>query len=420
MRELLNNKTNLKAVIVTSIVNILVWYGYSLLGIAAPQIGEAFFPAHNTQESLLRVFLLFAAGYFVRPLGGIVFGIIGDKLGRKVALSASIILMSSPTFIIGILPGYTKLGNLSATIILIARLMQGIAIGGALTSALSFTIEHVENKHRGFAGSLSMAGICIGIFLGSVVSGGVEGVVSCECFHSWGWRVPFLLAILMVPVAFYIIKYLDETPEFEQNQRCDLIQEHPLLYVLTNYKSNVLISIFLNAAGSIVFYFQVVYIPTYLHIQRDFDDGFVNILVNCTYLVMGLAALFGGYLSDICNKVKMFRVILILLCILIFPMMHLFTSGHFSHIILAHLTLSILAAFYISVEQALQCQIYPSHIRNTGLSISYNLATTAFGGTTPYIMQKAASLDVGAAYITVTLILSLIALFYFRRVMIKE
>lgn len=420
MRELLESKTNLKAVVVTSLVNILVWYGYSLLGTAAPQIGDAFFPSNNAQESLLNVFLLFAAGYLVRPLGGIAFGIIGDKLGRKVALGASIILMSSPTFIIGILPGYTKLGSLSATIIFIARLMQGIAIGGALTSALSFTIEHVTNKHRGFAGSLSMAGICIGIFLGSLISSSVNSVVTCECYNSWGWRIPFLLAILMVPIAFYIIRYLDETPEFEQNQKAHLIQEHPLSYVLANYKSNVLISIFLNAAGSIVFYFQVVYIPTYLHVQRDFDDGLINILVNCTYLVMGLAALFGGYLSDIWDKIKMFRVILILLCVLIFPMMHMFNSAHFSYIIFAHLTLSILAAFYIAVEQALQCQIYPSHIRNTGLSISYNLATTAFGGTTPYVMQKAHSLDVGATYITVTVLFSLIALFYFRRLMIKE
>jgi MHS family proline/betaine transporter-like MFS transporter len=384
--------------LITSLVNIFEWYDYALFGLFAQTIGNQFFPSSDHTASLLNAFLVFAVGYVIRPIGGIFFGALGDKFGRKVVLSSSVICMSIPTFIVGILPNYQTIGISSAIIMLAIRLLQGLAIGGALTGSVSFIVEHAPKQHKGLAASLPMAGICLGILLGSGVSYLTSSFLTSEQFAQWGWRIPFLLAGFIMPVGFYIRKYASETPEFSSNKQAGHIETSPIKTVFNNHKGNILISIFLNAAGSVLFYFQVIYISNYYKQERYFDHQSVDMLVNCSYVLMAIVALLGGYLSDRIGRLMAFGMVLLLIVILIFPMTKYLMIGNWQQVIIAHIVLSSLAALYIGAEPAMQCEIYPSSIRNTALSIAYNIATSIFGGTAPFVMQILASSSLRSLY----------------------
>jgi MHS family proline/betaine transporter-like MFS transporter len=409
-----------KTAIITSAVNIFEWYDYALFGLFAQIIGDKFFAYNNSATSLLNAFLVFAIGYIVRPIGGIVFGIIGDNFGRKVVLSSTIMCMSIPTFIIGSLPGYETIGIYATIIIVLVRLLQGLAIGGALTGSISFIIEHTEEKYKGLASSLPMSGICIGIMLCSFVSYLVRCYLTELEFNNWGWRVPFLLAIFFMFIGFYIRKYAIETPEFTKNKLQNNVERFPIKKIMLNHKKDIITSIFLNASGSILFYFQVMYIVNYLKTMRNFSALTIDRLVDSTYLIMALAALFGGWLSDRVGRVLTFKIILILIIISILPMINYFTGGNLMQVIIAHMILSILAAIYIGAEPALQCDLYPSNIRNTALSLAYNISTSVFGGTTPYvatmIMQKWQNLQFVALYIITSALLGITALYSYKKI----
>jgi MHS family proline/betaine transporter-like MFS transporter len=409
----------LKIAFITAVVNIFEWYDYALFGLFAQTIGSKFFPNEDPAASLLNAFLVFAVGYLIRPIGGVFFGVIGDKFGRKVVLSTSVICMSIPTFIVGILPGYETIGFSSTVIMVLIRLLQGLAIGGALTGSVSFIIEHTEAKHKGLAASLPMSGICLGILLASLVAYVVKSCLTESQFDGWGWRIPFLLAALMMFVGFYIRKYASETPEFSKNKINNLIEAFPVRYIFKNHKTDILISIFLNATGSVLFYFQAIYIANYLKLERGFDSLLVDQLVTFSYILMAIAALIGGCLSDLFGRTKVFGLILALVALLIMPMINCFISGSFFGVICAHMVLSILAAFYIGAEPVLQCDLYPSNIRNTALSLAYNIATTIFGGTTPFVIQtltkQTASLQSGAFYILICSLMGLTALSFYKQ-----
>ncbi|NRB11015.1 MAG: MFS transporter, partial [Rickettsiaceae bacterium] len=184
---------NKKKLILTSgAANIFEWYDYVLFGHFAPIIGANFFPDSDPKTSLLEAFLVFAIGYLMRPVGGIVFGMIGDKFGRRTALSSAMIVMAFPTAAIAFLPTYKDIGIAATILMVIIRMTQGFSMGGAVTGSMSFIIEHTEKKYRGLFGSIPMFCICIGILLGSVISYFTKFFLAEEAFYQWGWRTPFL------------------------------------------------------------------------------------------------------------------------------------------------------------------------------------------------------------------------------------
>ena len=187
-----------KIIFSSGLANIFEWYDYALFGHFALILGAKFFPENDPNTSLLYAFLAFALGYLMRPLGGVFFGILGDRFGRKTALSASIMCMAVPTMTIGLLPTYDSIGITATILMIVARMLQGLSMGGALTGSISFVIEHAPKEHRGLAGSISMSSICIGILLGSIVAHSIKSLLPEESFNDWGWRVPFLIGIFII------------------------------------------------------------------------------------------------------------------------------------------------------------------------------------------------------------------------------
>ncbi|WP_425364112.1 MFS transporter [Candidatus Tisiphia endosymbiont of Hybos culiciformis] len=407
-----------KLVFVSGIANAFEWYDYALFGLFAPIIGAKFFPGSSPSSSLLHAFLAFAIGYLMRPIGGVFFGILGDRFGRKTALSASMFCMSLPTALIGMLPTYDDIGITATILMILVRMLQGLSMGGVLTGSISFVIEHTGVAYRGFSGSVSMSSICIGLLFGSGISQCIQSFLSVDQFNDWGWRIPFLLGIFILFAGLYIRKYTSETPSFQSMKENGGILKSPLKKVISVYWFDMIISIFINSTGSVLFYLQTIYLMSFLRINRGFSNDEVTNLANYCYIIMIIATLCSGYLSDIIGRKKIF-VINLLVIILVTPfLMNVIETWDFYFIITSQIILSILAASYIGPEPALQAEFYPTNIRNTALSLSYNIATSIFGGTTPlvieYLVQKTGTITSSIYYIIACAISSLIALYFYK------
>lgn len=377
-----------KLILTGGIANSFEWYDYALFGHFTMIIGQKFFPESDPSSALLQAFLVFAVGYLMRPLGGIFFGVIGDKFGRKTTLSLSIMCMSIPTAAIGFLPTYEQWGVLSTTLMIIARIMQGLSMGGALTGSVSFIIEHSPKNSRGFLGSVPMASICIGILLGSLVSSIVKNIFTEEQFNQWGWRIPFIMGVFIYFAGVYIKKHSSETPIFEETKIRGEIDRSPLKTTIKSYWFDMAISICINACGSIIFYLSTIYLVNYFKFNRGFPEHDVNNLLIFCYFIMIFMALFSGFISDIIGRKKIFIIMLISIIITSPILLKTMETGTFFAVSIAQIIISLFSAAYIGPEPALQAEFYPAQVRNTALSISYNTATSVFGGTTPYIIES--------------------------------
>ena len=234
---------NKKLVFSSGIANSFEWYNYALFGHLAVILSDKFFPDDDPSIQILNGLLLFAAGYIVRPLGGVIFGIIGDKLGRKKALTTSIMCMAYPTAIISILPSHESIGITATILMIIIRMVQGLSMGGALTGSVSFLMEHTNSTKRGLFGSIPMASISVGILAGSIVTFTIKLLLDDASFDNWGWRIPFFLGIFIVFAAKYINKYMDETPKFKEIKKNDYILKSPLKSAFKSNWRDIIISI---------------------------------------------------------------------------------------------------------------------------------------------------------------------------------
>ncbi|MFY9589273.1 MFS transporter [Rickettsia endosymbiont of Halotydeus destructor] len=409
----------------TGVANTFEWYDYVLFGHFAPIIGAKFFPNDDPNISLLQAFLVFAIGYLMRPVGGIFFGIIGDKFGRKIALTTAIFCMSIPTVLIGILPTFHTIGITATILMLIVRMLQGLSMGGALTSSISFVIEHTNKKQRGFTGSISMSSICLGLLLGSFVSYLTKNILTADQFDYFGWRIPFLLGFFILFAGLYIQKYAPETPDFKNLKKQHKVLQSPLKKVLVKHWFDILVSIFINAPGSLIFYLHAIYLVSFLKINRGFTENEVNSLASICYIIMAAITLLSGYLSDLIGRKRIFVINLLIIIAATPFLIKIFETGSFVEVIISQMILAVLVASYIGPEPALQAEFYPTNIRNTALSLSYNTATSIFGGTTPlvleYLVQKTGHVTSAVYYIMLLSILGLIALYFYKdRSEIKE
>lgn len=423
LKDIFNNKKR-KILISSGIANTFEWYDYALFGNFASIIGKKFFPDSDPKIALLNVFLVFAVGYLMRPLGGIFFGIIGDKFGRRFALSLSIIIMSLPIAIIGFLPTYQEIGITASVLMVIMRMLQGLSVGGALTGSISFLIEHTNRNIRGIIGSIPMVSICLGILLGTLVSIGTQKIFTLEQFEDFGWRIPFIIGIFTAIAGFYIGKYTDETPMFKSLEKKGTLEKSPFKHVFQHYWFDILISIMINSTGSVLFYFQAVYVSNFLKINRNFAAENVDKLNVFSLCIMAFFCILSGAVSDIIGRKKTYVLIIAFAMLAIFNLTWILQYGNWNMVVFAQILLGIIAASYIGPEPALQAELYTTNIRSTAISISYNVATSLFGGTAPYIIAflfvKIGSLSGCVIYVIITSILSLIGLYFYKNRLAEE
>lgn len=406
----------MKKVIISGMVgNALEWYDYALYAQFSHIIGQKFFPENEFTEIL--TFAVFAAGFIVRPLGGIVFGYIGDRMGRRLALALGILLMAIPTAGIGLLPSYEIIG-LSAPIILTAiRLIQGLSIGGEFSGCIAYIVEHSPDERRGLAGSSSFVSMCLGMLMGLIVAQGFTYFLSEESLTSWGWRIPFIFGLFIGLVGLYIRSHLSESPIYLKAKASGALSRTPLRDIVTKYWRETLIAIAIYINVSAPFHTITVFVKQYM---LNLGYGQLECALTCGVILITLSIAFpvSAYISDKIGRKPVIVTASIALVLLIYPIFLALHSMDSTLAILSQLLFSAIVGAYMGPVPTLLVELFPTEVRFTGVAISYNLSAAIFGGTAPMVgaaLYKITGEQISLAYYLTALAFFCLCTLYFYK-----
>ncbi|WP_425386000.1 MFS transporter [Wolbachia endosymbiont (group A) of Barypeithes pellucidus] len=364
-----------KVIFSSLICNTLLWYDHMLFGHLINIIGGVFFPSDDQLTSVLKAFGVFAVGFLMRPIGAAIFGHIGDKHGRRIALLLSIILMTLSTVLIAFVPGYQSIGILASILVVCLRLLQGISLGGEAGNA-PFLIEHAPKNKKGFFGSIEV----LSAILGSILS--LIAVLICKKvsdFESWGWRLPFVLSLAMGLISIYMRCILDESPEYKRQKNPSKL---PLKELLNNYKKPVLISIGIDLVENASLY---IYLMFFNVLTSTINTHFNHMVEILSQIVLGGLTILFAILSDKIGREKVMKFAFITFVIVSYPVFSMILSGDNLLTIIAHILFIIPIAASLGPVSALMCELFPTKVRYSGFGLSRNIAAGFFGGLAPFI-----------------------------------
>ncbi len=374
-----------KILISSMIANALEWYDFVLYVQFAKIIGPLFFPSDDQFTSLLATFGIFAVGFVMRPLGGVLFGVLGDRFGRKAALVFSILMMAIPTAMIGFIPTYQQIGVTAPILLTLMRLFQGLALGGGFSGCITFIVEHSPSNKRGLIGSSTMFSLGAGVLLGIAVSLGFSRLLPEEAFMTWGWRLPFIISLVIGMVAFYIKNNISESPIYLAAKKHGNISKTPIREVLVNHWRELLIAMALYLTVCVPFYSFSAFFSTFLqqHAGVKLSDALVinGIAIFAFILSMPLT----GWLSDKYGRKNVLFITAIIIAISAYPTFLIMLKGGTFYPLLAQVMFGIALGAYLGPIPAALVELFPTNIRFTGLALSYNISAALFGGTVPFI-----------------------------------
>ncbi|MGD1895108.1 MAG: MFS transporter [Cyclobacteriaceae bacterium] len=371
-------KSRNMTIVAGMIGNVLEWYDFAIYGFFAPILGRLFFPSDDPTTSLIASFGAFAAGFLMRPIGGAVFGHIGDRYGRKKALNISVLMMAIPTFLIGIMPTHAQIGFAAAIILVLLRMLQGLSVGGEYTSSIVYLAESTPNGKRGLYTSTSIVGGTGGILLGSFFGSIITDMLTEAELQAWGWRIPFLLGILVAGVGFLLRRHMPET--IDEGGKV----ENPLLVMRNSWQQVISVG-GLNLLAAITFYalfvFSVTWLVDYVHEPRT-----VALRLNSIGLVIFLIALpIFASLSDRVGRKPVIVGGALAIILFAYPLFWLMHHHSELMIIAGGAGMALLAAAYMASIPVTLTEMFPSNIRVSAVSVGYNLAYAIFGGTIPMV-----------------------------------
>jgi MFS transporter, MHS family, proline/betaine transporter len=388
-----------RAIIAGIAGNVMEWYDFSVYGYFATVIGRHFFPAQDAVSSLIAAFGVFAAGFAMRPLGSLIFGHIGDKLGRKLALTASVMVMAVPTFLIGLLPTYRQIGLLAPVLLVVLRLVQGLSVGGEYTTSAIFLVEQSAPGRRGFLGSFVPLGATGGVLLGSVVGAVVTTVLDHSAVNSWGWRLAFLLGLLVGGIGLAIRRQLADDREAPGGMPP---AASPVREAFGSQWRTILRVVGLNAAGAVAYYTAFVYVTTYLR-QIDFIAASKALDINTiAVLALLLTIVPMGILSDRIGRRPVLLAATGGLFALALPLFWMLHHTDPAIVLIGQVGFAVLNAAYWGPSTATMVELMPGHIRCTVMSVGYNLGLAILGGATPmaavYVVRRSGN-DLSPAFL---------------------
>lgn len=364
--------------------NALEWYDFVLYGYFATTIGSLFFPNFSTFASLMATFGVFAAGFIMRPLGGVIFGHIGDKVGRKNALLWSIYLMAIPTTLIGLLPTYEQIGWLAPLFLTLIRLAQGLSMGGEFTGSMVFVVEHAQRGNRGLYGSWVVFSLLIGILIGSGVATTTCYVLSEDQILAWGWRIPFLLSAVGGVLGSIIRRTVQEPEQFTQAKKRQKEHSTPIVELFRHHLKTICYVVTFELSLSIGFYLIVTFINNFLRVLLNFDMVTSLMMTTISMIAMGIAILLSGFLSDKIGRKPVLISSSLAFTFFSYPLF-IALEGSFESALFAQICLSfIMGAFFAPIPATL-VELFPVNIRFSGLSISHSISMAVFGGSAPLI-----------------------------------
>ncbi|WP_092627925.1 MFS transporter [Actinopolyspora mzabensis] len=365
--------------------NLVEWFDYAVYGYLATTIAGVFFPTSSPTAGLLATFSVFALSFVIRPVGGLFWGHFGDRVGRRTALSLSILIMSAATFVIALLPGYAYVGIAAPLLLLVTRLVQGFSAAGEYAGASAFLYEYAPKKRRGFYTGVVPASTAAGLLLGSLVVTLLTTTLSDEAMASWGWRVPFLLAAPLGIIGRYIRLKLEDTPEYRELEHQQSATQAPLKETFTHNKSRLLIAFGVASLNAVGFYMLLSYMPTYLSNELGMGETSSFVSTSVTLVVYIAAVLAMGLLSDRAGRVRMLTTAGVLFAVLTVPVFLLLGVSGLVGVVLIHTALGLVLSTNDGTLPAFLAELFPTRVRYSGFAFSFNTANALFGGTAPFV-----------------------------------
>ena len=415
-------RKNKKVLIASLTGSAIEWFDYFLYGTAAALVfNKIFFPMVDPVIGLILSYLSFSLTFFIRPIGGVLFAHIGDRIGRKKTLVLTLSLMGGATVMIGLLPTYEMIGLWAPALLILMRIIQGMGIGGEWGGALLLAYEYAPEKRKGFFGSIPQAGVTIGMLMATFIVS-LMTLFSEADFLSWGWRIPFLLSSVLVLLGLWIRKDIDETPDFQRVKASGQVAKAPLRDTLKHHWREVLIAAGLKVVETAPFYIFSTFVVSYATSTLTYQKSQALEAVTLGALVATIMIPLMGLLSDKVGRQRMYAISVFVLGLFIVPWFMLLNTGTTWGIVLATvIAFGVLWAPVTAVLGTLCSEIFRANVRYTGITLGYQLGAALAGGTAPLIATGLLAKYDGdwvpvAWYLAVTVTISLIAIFCASRV----
>ncbi|WP_190814823.1 MFS transporter [Saccharopolyspora pogona] len=363
------------------------YFDLVIYGALATTIATVFFPNSDSTASMLNTFAVFAVAFVARPLGGLFWGPLGDRIGRKRTLSAVILVMATATAAIGLIPGYGSIGTAGPVLLVVLRFIQGISVGGEMPGAATMVAEFSPNNRRALQTSFLQWGVIIGQ-VGALLSVAALSVaLTPGQIEEWGWRIPFLIAFPVGLIGLYIRTRIGETPEFDEVARSGVKVQHPLRALLgsaAGWKGIGRTAMF-NLPASVPAYLLLTFLPTFLKSEAGLSSGEALMCVTVAVLVAMLAQPLAGYWSDRLGRRPLLLALCALELALAYPAFSLLLHGDVGLAVLGLVVIGFLHGVATGCQAAPNLESFPTRIRFTGYAVAYGLSTAILAGPTPYV-----------------------------------
>ncbi|GAA3602543.1 MFS transporter [Gibbsiella greigii] len=409
-----------QALLAGSVGNFIEWYEFGVYGFLATVIAANFFTLQGESEitSLILTYAAFALAFFCRPIGAVIFGRIGDRIGRRSTLIAVLLLMTLATALIGVMPTYASVGVAAPLLLTLLRMFQGLFAGGEFGGAVALMTEFAPKGKRGFFGAWQSLTVALGLLAGAGLVALLAALLSTEQLHAWGWRIPFLLALPMGAVALWLRLKLEETPTFRQAK-----QENPANATARpgQVVKAILIGIGRMMGWSAAGYTFLVVMPSYLQtsLHATFQQALVaTVLANIGFALTILPA---GIISDRIGRKTVMLTATGAVILFSFPLLHLLQDAHAGLVAkgAAVMAAGAVVGLLAGPGPAMLAEMFPTHVRYTGLGLAYSLSNAVFSGSAGLIItgliKQTANIDIPAYYVVATAVASLFALMTLRR-----
>jgi len=359
--------------------NLLEWFDFAIYGFFAVTIGKLFFPVQDPVAQVISAFGIFAIGFLMRPIGGVLLGYIGDKHGRHTAMLISVAAMAIPTFLVGVLPTYATLGIAAPIILLILRMIQGLSVGGEYTTSVVYMVENSPPSRRGFVGSFAVSGAVLGILLGSSFGALLATLLTADQLQAWGWRVPFWCGLVLGLSGLWLRRGDDSIAPHTPST------VNPLKTAWHDHRQVMLQVSGLAMVTAVVFYLVFVYVVSWLEMVDGIAPA-TALKINSESMVLLIAVMLGsGWLSDRIGARPILMTSTVLIVILAWPLFWLMHSTNDWSILAGQFGFALLIGAYLGAQPAYMVKVIPAAVRCTAAGLSYNITLGVAGGLSPMV-----------------------------------